>query len=75
MEKPIVIEIQTEVIRLDSFLKFAAAAGSGGEAKALVQGSHVTLNGEVCTQRTKKLRGGDIVSVGGESFLIRGSPA
>ena len=38
----------------------------------LIQEGMVELNGEVCLQRTKKIRQGDIVSVNGESFLISG---
>lgn len=66
------IEINTEFIRLDALLKFAAAVGSGGEAKMLILDGLVQLNGETCTQRTKKIRDGDIVTTGGESFLVRG---
>ena len=70
--KPEEIKINGEFIRLDSLLKFAAVTGTGGEAKYLIQGGMVELNGEVCLQRTKKIRAGDIVSVNGESFLISG---
>lgn len=69
---PETIEIHTEFVRLDSFLKFAAAAGSGGEAKTMVQEGLVQVNGETCLQRTKKLRDGDTVLVGGETYLVRG---
>lgn len=67
MEK---IEINTEFIKLDSFLKFAALTGTGGEAKMIIQDGLVLVNGEVCTQRGKKLRAGDSVSVGGETYEI-----
>lgn len=66
------IKISGEFIRLDALLKFAAVVGTGGEAKYLVQEGMVELNGEVCTQRTKKIREGDVVSVNGESFLVHG---
>lgn len=67
MEK---IEINTEFIKLDSFLKFAALTGTGGEAKMIIQDGLVLVNGEICTQRGKKLRAGDYVSVGGETYEI-----
>ena len=51
-------------IRLDQFLKLVGLVRSGGEAKHLVQGGRVTLNGLVETRRSKKLRPGDRVSVG-----------
>ena len=50
------IEISTEFIKLDSFLKFSGAASLGSEAKILIQNGEVLVNGEVCTQRGKKLR-------------------
>ena len=71
-KSPEIIEINTEHIRLDAFLKFAAAVGTGGEAKHLIQEGMVTVNGEACTQRTKKLRSGDTVSFNGESYAVHG---
>ena len=56
------ILIHTDFIRLDALLKFAAAVGTGGEAKAVIQEGLVSVNGEVCTQRGKKLRAGDRVA-------------
>ena len=64
------IAITTEYIKLDAFLKFAALTGTGGEAKALVQDGLVLVNGEVCTQRGKKLRPGDVITLGGQSIQI-----
>jgi ribosome-associated protein len=65
------IEIKTEFIRLDSLLKFAGLTETGGEAKTLIQDGFVAVNGEICTQRGKKLRPGDIVELAGERFCIR----
>ena len=59
MEK---ISIVTEYIKLDSLLKLAALVGTGGEAKYVISEGMVTVNGEVCTQRGKKLHPGDKVS-------------
>ena len=53
--------INTEFIRLDALLKFAAITQSGGEAKFFIQEGEVTVNGAVCTQRGKKIRPGDTV--------------
>ena len=55
------IRITTEFIKLEAFLKLANLVGSGGEAKMRIQDGQVKLNGEVCTQRGKKLRPGDTV--------------
>lgn len=67
MEK---IKITTEFIKLDALLKFASLVGSGGEAKALIQDGMVTVNGEVCTMRGKKIRPGDIVSLEGNEVTV-----
>lgn len=67
MEK---IKIETEFIKLDALLKFAAAVGTGGEAKAAIADGLAEVNGQVCTMRGKKLRPGDRVSFQGLEFLI-----
>ncbi|WP_071431614.1 RNA-binding S4 domain-containing protein [Angelakisella massiliensis] len=59
-----VITIHTEMIKLDSFLKFAGAAETGGHAKELVAAGEVLVNGEVCLMRGKKLYPGDRVTLG-----------
>ena len=64
------VKIQTEFIILDSFLKFCGAASLGSEAKMYVLDELVKVNGEVCTQRGKKLYRGDIVEFNGETFKV-----
>ena len=64
-----VIHIETEYIKLQDLLKFAAAVSTGGEAKILIQEGDVTVNGEVCTMRGKKIRPGDTVSV--DKFTVQ----
>ncbi len=56
-----IITINTEFIKLDALLKFASLTGTGGEAKMAVAEGLVKVNGEVCTQRGKKIRPGDTV--------------
>ena len=61
-EKPVVKKrIDTEFIRLDAFLKMNDAVQSGGHAKIVIQDGEVRVNGEVCTQRGRKLHPGDKV--------------
>ena len=57
------IEITTEYIKLQDLLKFSTLTSTGGEAKLLVQEGAVSVNGEVCTQRGKKIRPGDEVQI------------
>lgn len=66
------VMIHTEFIKLDSFLKFAGAVETGGQAKELVQAGQVLVNGEVCTMRGKKIRPGDRVQCQGREFLAAG---
>ena len=70
MEK---IEITTEFIKLDAFLKFAALVGTGGEAKQLIAEGLIGVNGETCLMRGKKLYPGDRVDFQGAVFeVVRG---
>ena len=64
------VSIETEFIKLDSLLKFAAVVGTGGEAKYVISEGMVSVNGEVCTMRGKKLRPGDKVSFQGLDFEV-----
>lgn len=66
------IEISTEFIRLDAFLKFCGAVGTGGEAKSLIQEGAASVNGEACTMRGKKLYPGDKVEINGDCFEVSG---
>ena len=64
------ITIQTEFIKLDSFLKFCGAVSTGGEAKIAIAEGEAQVNGEVCTMRGKKLHPGDTVTLDGESWQV-----
>ncbi len=64
------VPISTEFIKLESFLKLANAVGSGGMAKNFIQNGEVTVNGEVCTMRGKKLRPGDSIRFDGAEYLV-----
>ena len=61
-EEVVEIPIHTEYIKLQDFLKFCNAVESGGMAKNFILNEEVRVNGEVCTQRGKKLRPGDVVT-------------
>ena len=50
------IKIHTEFIKLQDLLKFAGAVETGGDAKLIIQEGRVSVNGEACTMRGKKLR-------------------
>ena len=69
-DSSIPVVISTEFIKLQDALKYANVVYSGGEAKQLILDGQVTVNGEVCTMRGKKLRPGDKFAFMGQSFLI-----
>ena len=62
--------MNTEYIKLDAFLKWTGVASLGSEAKIYILEEMVKVNGEICTQRGKKLRSGDIVEFEGETYKI-----
>ena len=64
------ISIRDEFIKLDSLLKFAGFAETGGMAKDLIQMGKVKVNGEVCTQRGKKLYPGDRAELQGHVCIV-----
>ena len=64
------ITITTEFIKLQDLLKFANLVETGGEAKELIQGGEVQVNGETCTQRGRKIRPGDKVDYHGMTMGV-----
>ncbi len=55
------VQIETEYIKLDQLLKFAGIAYSGSDAKELILSGAVSVNGELCQMRGKKIHSGDVV--------------
>lgn len=64
------IPIRTAFITLSQFLKFSGAAETGGRADNAIRAGEVTVNGEVCLQRGRKLRGGERVEAFGQTLLV-----
>ena len=69
-DNSIPLTITTEFIKLQDALKYANIVYSGGEAKQMILDGLVTVNGEVCTMRGKKLRPGDKFQFEGYKFVI-----
>ena len=65
-----VIKLRDEFIKLGPALKAGSLVGSGVEAKIVIQDGEVLVNGEVCTQRGKKLYDGDQVEFQGQTIKI-----
>ena len=64
------IKITGDFIKLDALLKYSGVASTGGEAKMLIQGGDVFVNGELCLNRGKKIRTGDIVRFSNDILKI-----
>ena len=62
------IEIHTETIQLDQFLKLAGAVPSGGVVKELIAQGAILRNGAVETARKRKLVHGDVITIDGEDI-------
>lgn len=64
------VKITTEYIKLEALLKFEGLAETGGDAKERIQAGEVTVNGEICTMRGKKLRPGDKAALDGVELEV-----
>jgi ribosome-associated protein len=68
------ININTETIKLDQFLKWANVVTTGGEAKELIQSGMVRVNNKIEKRRGLKLKDGDLINVDGleETLKVSG---
>ena len=64
------ISINTEYIKLDQLLKFAGVAENGADAKFMIMDEIVEVNGEIETRRGRKIRKGDVVTVGDQIINV-----
>jgi ribosome-associated protein len=64
------VSISTEFIKLQQLLKFAGLCSTGAEAKNVILDGLVTVGGEVCTMRGKKMRRGDFCEYAGEKVTV-----
>jgi len=66
-----VVQLRDEFIKLGQALKLAGLVESGVEAKIVIQDGQVKLNGNIETQRGKKLYDGDVVEYNNQQFTIK----
>ena len=62
--------ISTADITLGEALKLAGVVATGGQAKRLVQGGRVAVNGQVERRRGRRMHPGDRIAVRGREYLI-----
>ena len=65
-----IIEINTEYIKLDSALKYCGVAENGAHAKEMILSGDVEVNGEIELRRGKKLYKGDKFKIFDEEYEI-----
>ena len=64
------VPVRAGGIRLGQLLKLAGVAGSGADAKSVLQGGAVTVNGAPETRRGRQLADGDLVAVGDDVVRV-----
>ncbi len=65
-----IVSIDSDHVKLDSFLKLVGVVMSGGEAKEIIQDGLVTVNGEVEKRRGRKLYRGDLIVFDEAYFFV-----
>ncbi|MBU5486406.1 RNA-binding S4 domain-containing protein [Clostridium sp. MSJ-11] len=64
------VEITTEIIKLDSFLKWSGIVVNGSDAKIIISEGMVKVNGEVETRRGRKITKGDKIEIENECYIV-----
>jgi ribosome-associated protein len=55
------VEIKTDSIKLDQFLKWVGLVETGGQAKTIVAEGKIKVNGQPENRRGKQLKKGDLI--------------
>ncbi len=63
--------ITSEPVELYKILKFEGMVASGGEAKTVISGGLVLVNGSIETRKRKKIVSGDIIEFADEKIRIQ----
>ena len=64
------MKIRDGTIKLNQFLKLMGIVPTGGQAKLMIQGGEVKVNGMLETRRGRRLLPGDKVTVEGQTFEV-----
>ncbi len=59
------IAIHTPVIQLDQLLKWEGIIDTGGQIRPMLEEGIISINGEIATERRKKIIPGDVVKIEG----------
>ena len=66
-------ELNSEYVELNQLLKMVGLCDSGGAGKLLVAEGVVSVDGQVETRKTAKIRAGAVVSLGDVRIRVLGS--
>ncbi|MBT3462174.1 MAG: RNA-binding S4 domain-containing protein [Gammaproteobacteria bacterium] len=69
-----IVELTQDAVPLFKVLKFEGLVNSGSDAKLLIDEGRVSVNGQVETQRRKKIRDGDVIELGDEALQVTLAP-
>lgn len=64
------VELNQQPVELYKILKFEGLLASGAEAKNAIADGLVLLNGQIETQKRKKIVSGDIIEFAGETLKM-----
>ncbi|MFT5759092.1 MAG: ribosome-associated protein [Alteromonadaceae bacterium] len=70
-----IIEISSQPIELCKLLKLANMVSGGGEAKIVISEGYILVNGEVESQKRKKIYDKDIIEFNGDIVKVSYCPA
>lgn len=63
--------LEKEPVELFKILKFEGIVQSGGQAKAAIADGQVQVNGEIETQKGKKIVSGDIIEFANTKYQMK----
>ncbi len=66
-----IVSILPPFIKLEQFLKLCGAADTGGMAKRIIADGSIKVDGEICTMRGKKLKGGEKIEFDNKAYFCR----
>lgn len=72
---PHIFVLRGEFITLDTLLKACGLADSGGMAKMLIADGLVSVDNQVETRKTAKIRAGQVVAFQGQHIEVQADPA
>ncbi|MBG1265606.1 RNA-binding S4 domain-containing protein [Nostoc sp. WHI] len=64
------MKIRDNTIKLNQYLKLMGIVPTGGQAKLMIQGGDVQVNGMLETRRGRRLVPGDKITIEGQTFEV-----